>query len=79
MAVKSSNSRLNSKPGATEGLTRASDQVGLDHGEAPEQHRCYVCASALAAISAAHQEALLIQLQSAWESTFPARTPPKLN
>ena len=34
---------------------------------------------ALAAISAAHQEARLIQLQSAWEATFPARKPPKLN
>ena len=32
----------------------------------------------LAAVSAAHQEALLIQLQSAWESSFPARKPPKL-
>ena len=34
---------------------------------------------ALAAVSAAHQEALLIQLQSAWESNLPARKPPKLN
>ena len=33
---------------------------------------------ALAAVSAAHQEALLIQLQSAWESVSPARKPPKL-
>ena len=30
----------------------------------------------LAAIAAAHQDARLIQLQSAWEATFPARKPP---
>ncbi|CAD6586563.1 MAG: hypothetical protein ASARMPRED_002760 [Alectoria sarmentosa] len=34
---------------------------------------------ALAAIAAEHQEATLIQLQSAWEATFPARRPPPLS
>lgn len=33
---------------------------------------------ALAAIAAAHQEPILIQLQSAWEGSFPARKPPLL-
>ena len=31
---------------------------------------------ALAAIAAAHQEATLVQLQSAWEASFPARKTP---
>ena len=30
-------------------------------------------------IAKAHQEALLIQAQSAWEATFPSRQPPPLD
>jgi Asp-tRNA(Asn)/Glu-tRNA(Gln) amidotransferase A subunit family amidase len=32
----------------------------------------------LAAMALAHDEALLVQLQSAWEASFPARIPPAL-
>ncbi|KAM6481339.1 hypothetical protein HDV62DRAFT_76684, partial [Trichoderma sp. SZMC 28011] len=31
----------------------------------------------LAALAGRHQEALLVQLMSAWEATFPARKPPQ--
>lgn len=30
-------------------------------------------------VAKAHQEALLIQVQSAWEATFPKRRPPPLH
>jgi amidase len=55
---------------ATAGYPIASLPVGyLDFNGRPH---------GLAAIASAHQEALLIQLQSAWEASFPARIPPAL-